>query len=418
MILSFEVENYLSFQERQEVSFVASSLKDSEEGIIETDAFNERRVLPALLVYGANASGKTNLVRALDAMAWTVLYSHTREQPGGEIRSCQPFGLDPWSHERPTEFELNFIVDGVRFNFGFAMKDSVITQEWLYSFPHGSRRTLYEREQQEFSFGRHLKGRNALVADLTRPNSLFISAAAQNGHKMLTGIFDYFAALQFEQVPKFGGTTGGPLIKEEDEWSIDEEVVRYLEEINTGIIGYQNKNENPDDELLQFRRKMGMASKPRFDLRTEFRNERELDLAKEIELEHRAPDGSIYTLPLSMESDGTIRLLMALPRVFKCLRSGGVLIMDELDLSLHTHAAEKIIGMFCSRKYNQKGAQILATTHDTNLLQSTFLRRDQVWLVEKNLGGGSEVYPLTDFPTRGTDDLERGYLQGRYGAVP
>ncbi|CAA7626442.1 conserved hypothetical protein [Magnetospirillum sp. UT-4] len=119
-----------------------------------------------------------------------------------------------------------------------------------------------------------------------------------------------------------------------------------------------------------------------------------------------------------MESDGTRRLLVILQAAFNALDTGGLLIVDELSSSLHTKAAEAILALFCDRATNPKGAQIIATTHDTNLLRSEWLRRDQVWFTEKDEGGATHLYPLSDFRTRPGDNFEKGYLQGRYGAIP
>ena len=142
------------------------------------------------------------------------------------------------------------------------------------------------------------------------------------------------------------------------------------------------------------------------------------DVEKVIELEHRGIHGNQSHFPLHLESAGTLRLLSALPKILGVLKKGGLIIVDELDLSLHTQAAEKLLRLFCDKSCNPHGAQILATTHDTNLLESHCLRRDQVWFVSKDQFGATEIYPLTDIKTRSSDNIERGYLQGRFGATP
>lgn len=419
MIISFEVENFRSINHRQEVSVVASSLKDCEDGIIETDAFPERRLLPALLFYGSNAAGKSNLVKALSAMIATVLSSHSKGFPGGNIPTRKPFLLDETAAERPTVFEMNFIIDGVRFNYGFAILEAAVAEEWLYSYPHGTPRRLFEREGMKFTFGRNLKGQNSAISELTRENSLFLSAAAQNRHELLSKVFNFFDAIQIETSLSMSGTAAERRIKTEHNMVIDDEVIKFLREINTGITGYRIKDKEIDEEARELTRKLGLAVLPVMkELDEKFELPDENDVEKVIELEHQGHDGKKTHFPLNLESAGTLRLLSALPKVLGVLKGGGIVIVDELDLSLHTHAAEKLLQLFCNKKYNRRGAQIFATTHDTNLLESECLRRDQIWFVSKDAIGATEVYPLTDIRTRSSDNIEKGYLQGRFGATP
>ena len=419
MIISFEVENYRSINSRQEISFVASSLKDCDDGIIETAAISEGRLLPALLVYGPNAAGKSNIVKALNAMIKTILFSQTKGQPDGPIPTRNPFRLDPAAKDKPTIFEINFILEGVRFNYGFAILAAEVAEEWLYSYPHGTPRKLFERDGQSFTFSRNLKGRNAAISDLTRSNSLFISAAAQSGHDQLSKVFNFFDSIQVETSLSMSGQAAERRIKDEHNWHIDDAVIEYLKEINTGIVGYRTKDREISDEERSISNKIGLALKPIFqEVNADFEIHSSDDVEKVIELEHRGVGDFKTHFPIQLESAGTLRLLSALPKVLGVLKTGGLIVVDELDLSLHTLAAEKLLRMFCSKVMNPHGAQILTTTHDTNLMEIECLRRDQVWFVSKDRTGATEVYPLTDIHTRPTDNIERGYLQGRFGATP
>ncbi len=419
MIISFEVENYRSIKKREVLSFVASSLKDCENGIILTDAISEGRLLPAILLYGANASGKTNLIRAFNAMISTVLFSQTKGQPGGSIPTRKPFLLDNTSTSEPTVFEINFILDAVRFNYGFAILEDSVSEEWLYSYPLGTPRKLFERDGQNFSFGRNLKGRNSTIADLTRANSLFLSAAAQNSHEQLTRVFNFFDSIQLETSLSMSGPAAEQRLKKEHQWKIDHGVIDFLGEINTGIIGYRTKDRELSDEERELTKKLNLAVQSILhEVEADLKFESPDDDDKVIELEHQSEDGGSKHFPIQMESAGTLRLLSALPKVLGVLKVGGIVIVDELDLSLHTQASEKLLNMFCSKEHNPHGAQMLATTHDTNLLDSDCFRRDQVWFVAKSKIGATEIYPLTDIRTRPSDNIEKGYLQGRFGATP
>lgn len=418
MIISFEVENYRSISERQEISFVASSLKDCDDGLIETNYF-ESKLLPALLFYGPNASGKSNLIKALYAMIQTILFSQTKGKPEGRIPTRQPFLLDPSAKEKPTIFEINFITDGVRYNYGYAIFDDYVFEEWLYSYPHGTKRTLFERSGDDFSFGRNLKGRNNTISELTRSNSLFLSAAAQNKHEEISKIFNFFDSIQFETSLSISGSAAERRIKDHHNWTIGKEVIDYLGKINTGIVGYRTKEKEVSPEEKEISEKIGLAFKSIFqEVNADFEIQTDADVEKVLELEHQGSGDFRAHFPLKNESAGTLRLLSALPKVLGVLKTGGVIAFDELDLSLHTHAAEHILSMFCSKVLNPHGAQILTTTHDTNLMEIDCLRRDQVWFVAKNKSGSTTIYPLTDIQTRASDNIEKGYLQGRFGATP
>jgi AAA15 family ATPase/GTPase len=413
------MENYRSIYERQELSFVASNLKGVEQGFIATPALKDEHLLPAILVYGANASGKTSMVKAIQAMIKTILYSHTRGKPEGSIPTRNPFRLHSDAKDKPTTFECNFIVDDVRYNYGFDLQRDFVEGEWLFSYPLGKPRKLFERNGQVFSFGKFLTGKNSVISGLTRKNSLFLSAAAQNGHEILTPIFDFFDSIQVETSLSMSGAVAERRIKDEHHWVISDEVISFLNRLNTGVVGYRVKDKQVSEEELEISKKLGLAVQSvmkEVDVDIEFETGSSPD--KVVELAHRGADEQEHHFPIHLESAGTLRLLSALPKVFGVLQTGGILVVDELDLSLHTHAAELLLELFSSPMTNQHGAQLLATTHDTNLLQRKCLRRDQVWFVEKDPFGSSHIYPLSDIQTRLSDDIERGYLQGRFGAVP
>ena len=420
MIISFEVENFHSIYERQEVSFVASHLKDYKDSIIETDAFSGGRLLPAVVFYGPNASGKSNLIEAIAAMRRTVLFSQTNGRPNGKISTCRPFLLDPAANDKPTIFEMNFILHGVRFNYGFALLERNVSEEWLFSYPHGTPRKLFERFGQDFSFGRNLKGHNSTISDLTRSNSLFVSAATQSGHEQLSEVAKFFHSIQIESSVGISETMAKIRIRHEHNLHVGNEVIEYLREIKSGVVGYQIKERETSEKERRRFNKVGRFIES--IIQEEADEDIELpkldNIEKDIELAHKGVGKFQTYFPIEMESAGTLRLLSVLPNVFSVLKTGGVIIIDELDLSLHTHAAEKLLIMFCTKALNPHGAQILTTTHDTNLMQIDCLRRDQIWFVDKNHTGSTQIYPLTDIRTRSTDNIEKGYLQSRFGATP
>jgi uncharacterized protein len=404
MLLRFGVQNLRSIRDKQELSLVASSLDDMATGLIDCPAAGVH-LLPALVVYGANASGKSNLVNALRWMRHAVVFSHTRFDPDGAVPR-QPFALDQAGRGAPTTCDVDFVIDDVRYHYGVESSDRSFIREWLYSFPNGRRQMLFERNGQNFEFGRSLRGRNRVVADLTRPNSLFVAAAAQNDHEELSKISGFFRAIGTdEQLP-------ATMLDDTDPRAIE-----FLGNIGTGVIGSRRSRIEPGDKARELMD--GIRSLMEKVSGTSFAEALDMDSDRfKLELAHRGPDGTEIYFDLHDESDGTRRLLTLLTPAFRALDAASLIVVDELDASLHTQACEALLALFASPKTNPKGAQLIATTHDTNLLRSPFLRRDQVWFTEKDADGATHLYPLTDFRTRKGDNLERGYLQGRYGAIP
>ncbi len=412
MLLRFAVANYLSIREKQELSFAASSLGDQGEGLISCKAVKSGSVLPALVIYGANASGKSNIVDAIAAMKSFILWSHTKGEPGGGIPR-ESFKLDPECSQAPSKFEIDFIADDVRYHYGFEATDEVFVAEWLYIYPASHRRMMFERHETEFSFGRELKGQNKNIAGLTRPNSLFLSAAAQNGHEQLSKIYEYFKSIDVVRSIHIRGGEASARLRRKD---LDSRVIKFLTSINTGVVDYRKKKTKMPEEAREIHRELKAVFEKLSDS-VRITPEEEDELVT-IELAHRSRTGKSVYFDLDSESAGTRRLLILLSLAYQALDEGLILCIDEVDASLHTLASEALLKLFCLSDINRKGAQLIATTHDTNLMISSVLRRDQLWFTEKTSEGSTEIYPLTDIRTRKGDNIELGYLQGRFGALP
>jgi uncharacterized protein len=420
MIIRFGVSNYLSIREKQDLSMVASSLKDKESGLISSPALQARKLLPVAVVYGANASGKSNIVSAIDYMRRAVLFSHSRGDPDGGVNRS-PFALDQEYEKKTTLFDIDFVMGGTRFYYGFEASDAAYESEWLWAFPSGKRQILFHREQQNFEFGRSLKGQNNVIKDLTRPNSLFISAAAQNNHEDLSKVSSFFRSISLMND-----------IIEVDLASIRnknlsnsvkiERIINFIKRLDTGVIGYQFRDIDLPEEVQSFQRDLwGAINKLRFAKEGTVpmgRNPLLESTRTSIELAHHGRGGEKIFFDLSRESAGTRRLLILMEAAFTALDEGTPLVIDEFDVSLHTQACEAIIALFSLQQTNPKGSQLLTTTHNTNLLNLDLLRRDQIWFTEKSDEGATQLFPLTDIRTRQGDNLEKGYLQGRFGAVP
>jgi AAA15 family ATPase/GTPase len=414
MLIRFAVENHLSIRERQELSLVASPLKDKGADLIDT-VYEGVHFLPAALLYGGNASGKSNFISAINYVKYLVRFSHERGRPEGGIPRS-PFLLDEDSRKAPSTFDLEFIVGGTRFNYGFSVNNISFSGEWLYAFPSRKKQTWYIRDddRKHIYFGKQLRGASKVIESLTRSNSLFLSVAAQNAHKQLMPIYTFFQNIHFNSGTE---NSAGDAFTTFARGEIDRRIVSFLAHADIGIVDYKFEDRLSDSDSSAIINEI-------FDVLKKHYNSSDLnfnvnDLAiKQISLGHRTEEGSHRFLELRMESSGTLRLLILLKNIFVALDQGSVAIIDELDASLHTLLSERIITLFNSKKMNPRGAQLIATTHDTNLLRGNVLRRDQIWFVEKNKNGATVIYPLTDIKTRNSDNIEKGYLQGRFGAIP
>ncbi|WP_149895988.1 AAA family ATPase [Agrobacterium rosae] len=410
MILRFSALNHLSFKNEVEISFIATSLKDSEAGLIATESAGPNKaILPGGIIYGANAAGKSNLIAAISCMRSIVIDSHVNAGPDDRL-PYSPFALEEERLREPTVFDIDFLIEDVRYNYSFTYDAETIHHETLLSFPYGRAQLLFEREGNTFRFGRKLRGRNQIIAELTRPNSLFLSSATQNDHDDLTPVYRFFSDLRFSTSVSVSGSAAPS--KPED---VDPRAIRFLNAIGTGVVDFRLEPDIIPEVNKAFTQDFKQLVEKHFQAKTP--DDVFFDRYK-LQLAHRKSDGGTAFLDFARESAGTRRLLFLLTSIFRVIDRGGVILVDELDASLHTQAFELVLAMFCKREYNRKGAQIIATVHDTNILTSDFMRRDQIWFAEKDRSGATDMYALSDIKLRASDNFERGYLEGRFGALP
>lgn len=409
MLIDFRFENYKCFAGPQTLSLVASNLKD-QGGTI--DSSSGLRLLPWIGLYGANAAGKSATLDAMHEMRNMVSESQVSWKPNGRIPRS-PFILGDDQTE-PTLFEVNLEVGGVRYTYGFSFDEKRFLTEYLSAYPEGRERVLFARDATEegsFQFGRHLRGENRAISKLTRPNSLFLSAAAQNAHEELTPLFNWFTQdtqfLSSSNQDERIAYTAFQLGEEEEVWQ--DRISDFVRTADLGVDGIRVDTRRIPDEVWS----QAVAEVPEDEL---------VQIPREIpylELLHKSvTSAEPVPMPLGWESRGTRAwLAMAYP-VLWTLRFGDLLVIDELSASLHTTLAAFLVGLFSSPKTNPNEAQLIFNTHDTNLLTCVEARRDQIWFAEKDGASESHLYPLTEFRPRKNENLERGYLQGRYGAVP
>jgi len=373
-------------------------------------------ILPVAAIFGANASGKTNVIRGLALMRHLVVNSHFDLRPGAAL-PFEPFVLDEDGPNRPMRFEVDFVVDGVRHHYELSNGRESIEHEQLDSYPHNKRQMWFSRQRADFRFGPNLKGENRIIQALTRANSLFLSAAAQNNHPLLTPVYNWFLETLRVPVPHSRNHDRNTRIAEFcAETDQRERLMGLLRGADIGITGLQIAEEQISDDpkiaeaIVEFVKRISPSG---LDMDA---SEVNLKMARATLL-HRAKKTAVG-IPLEDESDGTVAYLDILRHAIPVIKNGHVLCYDELDSSLHPLLCRRVVEMFQESASSAKPAQIIFNTHTPFLLSENILRRDQVWLCEKDGDGVSHMYPLTDFKPRKDENLQLGYLQGRYGGIP
>jgi predicted ATPase len=416
MLLAFRVANYRSLREQQELSLLVPARARSDSRVTTPLPGSRDHVGVVAGVYGANAAGKSNVISALWSMVVAVVHSHQVWRPEGGAPH-EPFLFDADRARMPTTFEVELLLQGERWQYGFALDGRGVESEWLYAFPHARRRVWFERSRERgFYVGPSLSGPIGTLEGLTRPNSLFLSVGAANNHEGLSAVANWFTAMRFcspmDQVPRVAITI--------DQMANDAEMAGKIEALlvfaDIGIVGAEVRRDRMEpDQRDRLRRAMEiMAPGQKLEEALSW-------LDTEVALRHRAGEGAV-TLPWSSESQGTQAWFGLLGPALMTLTSGNVLLVDEIDASLHPRLLARFVQLFRDRETNPRGSQLIFTSHDASLLGSYYgeapIYRDELWFTEKNEAGATTLYPLTDFHPRKGESLERGYMQGRYGAVP
>lgn len=418
MLLRFAVSNFRSLAQEQEMLFTASRLQGGEVDLISASSVPKHKILPATLMYGANAAGKSNFLDAFRRMCRIVTESHKSGDAESKL-PYTPFKLDPEAPSKPTVFSVDFVANGQHYGYSFSNTAREIVFEELFQFNDGRASLLFRRDAEEYSFGRKLRGPLNTIKAITRANSLFISAAAQNNHDLLTEVQSYFSRVLFENSINISSQQALFKINMEHKTNIPSQVIEFLSTAGTGVVSYKSVEPDETDEEKAEKSKVrdAIVSALSSALGTDIPPPDPLQ-EMEVKLGHVCRTGETVFLDLSEESSGTKRLISSLPNIFIALEQGLPVCVDEIDASLHTHVASLILELFSSTQTNPHGAQLIATTHDTNLLRSKCLRRDQIWFAEKSSHGETQIFSLADFKTRPEDNMEKAYLQGRFGAVP
>lgn len=424
MLLKFSVENFRSIDSRQEFSMVATNLKGHNESLLESN-YSKIKTLPVAVIYGPNASGKSNLLKAMRFFILEILNSHNRAENAKIDRHS--FCLNDHNLESPiSRFECDFIIQkfkesndneqvkNIRFTYGFEISDTRVEQEWLFAYPKGYKQIWFHRnanEEKEFFFGKELKGENHAISKYTFQNRLFLSFASKN--PQLKEVVEYFkhwfiefnSLHESDKLPKLVLKFNG----------LKDLILAFISEADLGVCDMKLEDKTLSEENTQVLIKLKTFLKESFNTDTGLELQ---DFETVIRLGHKGKGSNIKYFDRENESKGTLTLINLLSLAFVTILAGGVLVVDELDSSLHPLFCRKIINLFKSPKINPNKAQLIFSTHDTTILSADLLRRDEIWFTEKDHFGATSIYSLADFNVRETDNFEKGYLQGKFGAIP
>jgi AAA15 family ATPase/GTPase len=388
MLVEFRVKNFRSLRDEQVFSLVASTDKT----LLETHATatglkTAPHVLRTAAIYGANASGKSNLIKAIQFMRGVVVESATLVQPGQTYDRLQSFRLDNRTVDEPTEFEMTFLIDGVRYQYGFAMTQKRIVEEYLYVYKSAKAQMWFEREfdsiksEEKYRYGNHLKGDRKLWERSTRENALLLSVAAQLNSSMLDTIYRWF--------------------------------------LNHLIIINEQSILNPKFTIEKIENENVKAKVKNFLVSADITiDDIEIEKNSSVFFWHRTEHGDAK-FNLLDESSGTQVFFNLSCPLFEVLDKGQIFVVDELELHLHPKLVIEIINQFYKCDAISGNAQLIFATHNVALLEvSGLFRRDQIWLVDKDFNQTSSLVPLSDFSLRKGELNVRNYMKGRYGGIP
>lgn len=417
MLLQFSVENFRSFKERAVLSMEASKDTVHPDHVV---TMGKERLLKTAAIFGANASGKSNLFKAMAAALEIIRESDSR-QISEPIRQIVPFKFSNETVNKPSSFEFVFITEQKKYVYGFSATKERVEEEYLYVYNSSRPSTIFERDCRntpEYTFT-NAKNRKELepIVERNRSNKLFLSTATAWNAKVTE-----IPLVWFEQIGVYQNNYERFIdhdisLLEKDDKALKEFICRVLGEADINIQDYEYKS---DINALK-----GVLQKFPPQIRSSLRQDvlsRENPFVKIYAMHYiKGSENKLeeYKLNLREESKGTRSLFLLSPFLYEAFRSGKTICIDEFDTSLHPLLVAYLIGLFNDPDINQANAQLIVSTHSTILLSRKFIRDDEVYFVDKdNETGESGVYSLDDFSTRKNMDIRKAYLLGRFGAVP
>lgn len=419
MIVEFTVENYLSIKEPQTLSFVSTKSEELKKNCITLpqEKFN---LLRSSIIYGPNASGKSNLIRALYSALKMIELSSTklRTEP---ISEYKPYKLDSKYRSMSTSFEIEFIADKVRYIFKTTFNRTSIIHESLYKIKKSKKSKIYIREQnKEISFGNISGPKKTLGANLP-DNVLLLSHAGNTTDSLIKHVYDYFVSrtmlLTADGERSFPYVTMGVLCAQDfpQRDVIFNKIKDFIKFADISIDNISITSKKDSEPFKLYHKSPDFCEADKDDFTNLMDN-------YEIHFIHKTHEGESVSLKLSEESQGTQKIF-SIGVLLAVALSGYQLIFlaDELERSLHPEITSAIVNLFNDPTINTGDSQLILGTHETTLLSPEILRRDQIWFIENSRESGSKLFSLAEFnknDVRKTSNYAKMYLDGRFGALP
>jgi hypothetical protein len=378
--------------------------------------YNKINLLKSAVIYGPNASGKTNLLKALPYVRNLVINSHNI-QPGQTI-DFRPFKLDKAFEDKPSSFEMVFEIEDIKYIYGFSLDRDKVHKEYLYYYPMGRPSVIFERDinsSELYRFTMDKKRQNEIKIN-TRDNMLYISRSANMNYERTSIVVKWF----IEKVgaiisPDFSLANIEGYTKKvfEENANIKMNIKRLVSKADDGIIDIAIKKREISEDIFKHISK---------DIPQEIKEAVIEDFRSEVETIHEGLDNEGNKIKVAFklfeESSGTRKMFNIAGPIIDVLSKGQLLVVDEFEANLHPQLVLYLVDVFNSLKYNRYGAQLIFATHNTNLLGTDVFRRDQIWFTEKREDQSTNLYSLYDYKVRKDENIQKGYLTGRYGAIP
>ncbi|MDJ1181173.1 ATP-binding protein [Roseofilum sp. BLCC_M91] len=419
MLIEFSVGNYRSFKEPVTFSMVAANLDSKNPQIDEDNSFsvgNNLKLLKSAAIYGANASGKSNLVKALGFMKWFIINSSKETQSTEKIK-VEPFRLSTETKTQPSLFELVFVMDGTKYRYGFEVTQHRVISEWLYYVPNVKETKLFIRDSDQIEQSKKYQSNN--LKQFTRSNALYLSVCSQFNVDLAEKILNWLSRT-LNIVSGLNDTEDiSYTLRCLEDNNLNDEIKQLIKSLDFGITGINIRERDflpefnflPNDikeQLKSFIEEDNMKGVKMVSVGTEhqvFDEYGNLKFTEEFNLNHH-------------ESEGTQKLFALAGRLIMALKESQVLMIDEFDARLHPLISLGIVELFNSKDNNPNNAQLIFITHDTHLLSHKIFRRDQIWFTEKNRYGATDLYSLAEYKVPNDAAFESDYIKGRYGAIP
>lgn len=392
MLIQFSIGNFLSFKEQSTLSLLASTLKDIQitaEDVIFNVEGTDLALLKSATIYGANASGKSNFIKAMEFFKWYVINS-SKDIQAGERVNIESFRLNSSTIEEPSYFEAVFCDNEYQYRYGFEADETLVRSEWLYQKANKKRAKeveLFYRKEEHFDIhAKFIIGKELINKRMVRANALLLSVAAQ-----------------------FNDSVAVDIIK----WLNDTTIISGSHEENIwNMATLRLDDATMKQRIIDFSRYADLGIE-------NIEKVNNTIISTHTQYDDEGNEVKLINFPFKKnESEGTIKYFSLAYPIIDALDNGKRLVIDEFDSKMHPLLTCRIIALFNSKATNPHNAQLVFTTHDTNLLSSNIFRRDQIWFTQKDRYGVTELYSLAEYKVRNDASFEKDYLSGKYGAIP